>query len=84
MKRILWVVLLATLALPLAAFADSSIDFTNAGGTLSGGSAGLTLSDSTLIAIGSQHGNDRHSPSGRNEAWLRDARTQADAHGHRS
>ena len=58
MKRILWVVLLATLALPLAAFADSSIDFTNAGGTLSGGSSGLTLSDSTLIAIGSQHGND--------------------------
>ena len=51
MKRILWVVLLATLALPLAAFADNSIDFTNSGGTLSGGSSGLTLSNSTLIAI---------------------------------
>lgn len=58
MKRILWVVLLATLALPLAAFADNSIDFTNAGGTLSGGSSGLTLSNSTLIAIGSQQGNN--------------------------
>jgi hypothetical protein len=51
MKRILWVVLLATLALPLAAFADNSVDFTNSGGTLSGDSSGLTLSNSTLIAI---------------------------------
>ncbi len=39
MKRILWMVLLA-LALPMAAFASSSIDFTNSGGTLSGSSAG--------------------------------------------
>jgi hypothetical protein len=50
MKRILWVVLLVTLALPLAAFADSQVDFTNSGGTLSGDSSGLTLSNSTLIA----------------------------------
>jgi hypothetical protein len=61
MKRILWVVLLATLALPVAAFADKSIDFTNSGGTLSGGTSGLTLSDSTLIVIkglGPQSGTD--------------------------
>ena len=50
MKRILWMVVL-TLALPLAAFANSSVDFTNSGGTLSGSSAGLTLSGSELIAI---------------------------------
>jgi hypothetical protein len=56
MKRILWVVLLATLALPLAAFADNSIDFTNSGGTLSGGASGLTLSNSALIAINGMNG----------------------------
>lgn len=50
MKRILWLVLLV-LALPLAAFADGNIDFTNSGGTLSGGSSGLSLTGSTLIAI---------------------------------
>ena len=56
MKRILWVVLLASLALPLAAFADNSVDFTNSGGTLSGGTGGLTLSGSTLIAINGMNG----------------------------
>jgi len=56
MKRILWVVLLASLALPLAAFADNSVDFTNSGGTLSGGSGGLTLSGSNLIAINGING----------------------------
>lgn len=50
MKRMLWLVLL-TLALPMAAFANSSVDFTNSGGTLSGSSAGLSLSSSTLIAV---------------------------------
>jgi len=39
------------LALPLGAFAGSSIDFTNSGGTLSGTNAGLTLTGSTLIAV---------------------------------
>ncbi len=52
MKRMLLLVLLA-LALPMAAFANNSVDFTNAGGTLSGSSAGLSLSGSTLIAMGS-------------------------------
>ena len=51
MKRIVLLFLLA-LALPMAAFASNSFDFTNAGGTLSGSSAGLTLSGSTLIAMG--------------------------------
>jgi hypothetical protein len=50
MKRIVWTVLLA-LALPMAAFASSSVDFTNSGGTLSGSSAGLSLSGSVLIAV---------------------------------
>ncbi len=50
MKRILWMALLL-LALPMAAFASSSVDFTNSGGTLSGGSSGLTLTGSELIAF---------------------------------
>lgn len=51
MKRIFLLVLLA-LALPMAAFANNSVDFTNDGGTLSGTSASLSLSGSTLIAMG--------------------------------
>jgi PEP-CTERM motif len=50
MKRILWVTLLA-LALPMAAFANTSVDFTNSGGTLTGTTAGMSLSGSTLIAV---------------------------------
>jgi hypothetical protein len=50
MQRSLLLVLLA-LALPMAAFASSSVDFTNSSGTLSGSSAGLSLSGSTLIAV---------------------------------
>jgi hypothetical protein len=50
MKRMLWAVLIA-LALPMAAFANNSIDFTNSGGTLTGSSTGLSLSGSTLIAV---------------------------------
>ena len=55
MKRMFLLVLLA-LALPMAAFANNSVDFTNAGGTLSGSSAGLSLTGSTLIAMGSSGG----------------------------
>lgn len=51
MKRMILLVLIA-LALPMAAFANNSVDFTNDGGTLMGNSAGLSLSGSTLIAIG--------------------------------
>jgi hypothetical protein len=50
MKRIVLMALLA-LALPLAAFANN-VDFTNHGGTLSGSSAGLTLSGSALTEVG--------------------------------
>ena len=49
MKRIVWMALLA-LALPLSAFAGS-VDFSNTGGTLSGSSAGLTLTGSNLTGV---------------------------------
>jgi hypothetical protein len=55
MKRMLLLFLLA-LALPMVAFADNSVDFTNAAGTLSGSSAGLSLSGSMLIAMGTGGG----------------------------
>lgn len=55
MKRMVLLALLA-LALPLAAFASNSIDFTNSGGTLSGTSAGLSLSGSELIAVNGLNG----------------------------
>jgi len=55
MKRILMLVLLA-LALPMAAFANNSVDFTNSGGTLSGSSAGLSLTGSELIAVNGLNG----------------------------
>jgi hypothetical protein len=50
MRRMLWMVALF-LALPMAAFAGSSVDFTNSGGTLKGTNAGLSLSGSELIAV---------------------------------
>ena len=55
MKKMLLLFLLA-LALPMAAFANNSVDFTNSGGTLSGSSAGLSLTGSTLIAMGTGGG----------------------------
>jgi len=55
MKRMLWIVLLA-LALPMVAFANQSVDFTNSGGTLSGSSTGLSLSGSELIAVNGLNG----------------------------
>src|SRR6266481_6014447 len=55
MKRLALMALLA-MALPLAAFAGSEVDFTNSGGTLSGSSAGMTLSGSTLIAVSGLNG----------------------------
>lgn len=57
MKRILWMTLLLVLALPMAAFADANVDLTNVGGTLVGTSAGLTLTNSTLIHINGTLGN---------------------------
>jgi hypothetical protein len=55
MKKII-VLLALALALPLAAFASSSVDFTNSGGTLAGSSSGLTLSGSTLVAVNGYNG----------------------------
>jgi hypothetical protein len=53
-KKVVLLTLLV-LALPFAAFAGSSVDFTNSGGTLSstlsGTSPSLTLTGSTLIAV---------------------------------
>lgn len=55
MRRIvLWTLLL--LALPMAAFASSSVDFGNVGGTLSGTSSGLSLTGSTLINVNGLNG----------------------------
>jgi hypothetical protein len=53
--RIVWMALLA-MALPFAALADNSVDFTNSDGTLSGSSAGLVLSGSELIAVNGLNG----------------------------
>jgi hypothetical protein len=39
--------------LPLMAYADSSIDVSNAGGTITGNSSGLSLTGSTLFKFGS-------------------------------
>jgi PEP-CTERM motif len=50
MKRTLWMTLFV-FALSGFALASSSIDFTNHGGRLSGGNAGLTLSGSELVEV---------------------------------
>jgi hypothetical protein len=55
MKRAFWLCLL-TLALPLAAFANTSVDFTNSGGQLTGSSSGLALNGSELIAVNGFNG----------------------------
>ncbi len=55
MKKILLLAVLA-LALPMAVFASSDIDYTNSGGTLSGSNSGLTLSGSVLIAVNGLNG----------------------------
>ena len=56
-KKLVLLAVLA-LALPLAAFADSSIDISNAGGTITGNSGGLSLSGSTLFKVGSAVGSN--------------------------
>ena len=56
MKRMLWLALIA-FALPMAAFANSGgVDFTNSGGTLTGSSAGMSMSGSVLIAVNGLNG----------------------------
>ena len=54
MKRVALLAFLAV-ALPLAAFANS-IDTTNSGGTLTGSTAGMTLTGSLLIAVDGLNG----------------------------
>ena len=54
-KKLVLLAVLA-LALPIAAFANSSVDFTNTGGTLSGSNSGLTLTGSTLTAVNGLNG----------------------------
>jgi hypothetical protein len=56
-KKVLLLAVLA-LALPLAAFADSSIDISNAGGTITGDASGLSLTGSTLFKVGSAVGSN--------------------------
>jgi len=57
MRRVLLLVLLA-LALPATTWANSSIDITNLGGTITGTSAGLSLTGSVLIHYGSVGGSN--------------------------
>jgi hypothetical protein len=54
-KKVLLLAILA-LALPLAAFANAGVDYTNSGGTLAGSNSGLSLSGSTLIAVNGLNG----------------------------
>ena len=57
MRRVLILAVLA-LALPLMAYADSTIDVSNAGGTITGNASGLSLSGSTLFKFGSAVGSN--------------------------
>ena len=50
-KLMLPALLLSCLMLPSVSFATSGTDFSNSGGTLSGTTAGLSLTGSTLIAV---------------------------------
>ena len=54
-KKLILLVVLA-LALPMAAFASSQVDFTNSGGMLTGSNSGLSLSGSTLVAVNGLNG----------------------------
>jgi hypothetical protein len=55
MKKLVLLAVLA-LALPTAVLADSNIDYTNSGGTLSGSNSGLSLGGSVLIAVNGNAG----------------------------
>src|ERR1700751_1301133 len=57
MRRVVLLVLLA-LALPATTWANSTIELTNRGGTITGSSASLSLTGSVLIAYGSVVGTD--------------------------
>src|SRR5882762_1902426 len=55
LRKVVLLTVLA-LALPIAAVANSHIDFNAQGGTLSGSSAGLQLTGSTLLAVSNLYG----------------------------
>lgn len=57
LKKVAWLAVLA-LALPLGAFADSSIDVQNKGGTITGSASGLSLTGSVLNGVGNASGNN--------------------------
>jgi PEP-CTERM motif len=61
-KKIVLLAVLA-LALPLAAFANSSVDLTNKGGTLTGGAGGFTLTGSVMKVYGDATGSNLGSVS---------------------
>jgi hypothetical protein len=59
-SRALMIVLLLSLLclmIPAVALADAGVDYSNAGGTLAGSDAGLSLSGSTLVAVLGFNGN---------------------------
>lgn len=56
MRRVVLLAVLA-LALPIAALADSNVDFNASHGTLTGSSAGLQLTGSTLVAVTGAYGD---------------------------
>jgi hypothetical protein len=55
MKKLVLLAVVA-LALPMAVFADSGVDYSNSGGTLSGSNSGLSLSGSVLIGVNGLNG----------------------------
>jgi PEP-CTERM motif len=61
-KKLVLLAVLA-LALPMAAFANSSLDISNAGGVISGNASGLSLTGSTLFKFGSTVGSNLGSVS---------------------
>jgi len=56
-KKVVLLVVLA-LALPVAAFASGSIDISNGGGVITGNASGLSLTGSTLYAVGGTVGSN--------------------------
>jgi len=58
-RSLMFVLMLSLLCLmiPTVAAADTGVDFSNAGGTLAGSDAGLSLSGSTLVAVLGFNGN---------------------------
>jgi PEP-CTERM motif len=56
MRRVVLLAILA-LALPIAAFCDTNVDFNASHGTLTGSNAGLQLTGSTIVAITGAYGD---------------------------